>query len=154
MTTMTRGCCFSTRTTLGFRQCLDLVRQKLEREDFRVVSEVDFRREFEKTTGLAWRNYTVLVLWSSFHAFQALISDQEYGGLFVPFNLVIAEDSESTLLATANYALNGGLAESPIGIQVLVRELHRKMRQIIMELARHEGTPALAALKHQQKEAV
>ncbi len=151
---MTRGFCFSTRTTVGFRQCLDLVRQKLEREGFRVVSEVDFRREFEKTSGLAWRNYTVLVLWSSFHAFQALISDQEYGGLFVPFSLVVAEDSETTFLATANYALNGGLAESPIGIQVLVRELHRKMRQIILELASQEAMSKHTTGKARQKEAV
>lgn len=151
---MTRGFCFSARTTTGFQESLDLLRQKLEREEFRVVSEVDFRREFERNSGLAWRNYTVLVVWSPFHAFQALISDQEYGGLFVPFNVVIAEDSETTLLAIANYGLSGGLAESPIGIQVLVRELHRKVRQIILELAKHEAIPTHPVPKHQEKEAV
>lgn len=152
MTTMARGLHFSARTTLAFRECLDLVRRRLEAEGFRVVSEVDFRREFEKFSGLAWRNYTVLVVWSPFHAFQALISDQEYGGLFVPFNLVIAEDLESTSVAVANYALSSGLAESPIGIQVLVRELHRKMREIILEFAGREAFSECGASKHQGRE--
>ena len=154
MTTMARGPHFSARTTLGFRECAELLRRKLEAEGFRVVSEVDFRREFEKSSGLTWRNYTVFVVWSPFYAFQALISDQEYGGLFIPFNLVIAEDSQTTLLAVADYPLGSGLAESRIGIQVLVRELQRKIRQIILELRNQEPTRVHAALEHQRKEAV
>ena len=152
MNTMMRDFSFSVRTTLGFQESLDLLRQNLQREGFRVVSEVQFHREFEKTVGLAWRKYTVLVLWSSFHAYQALISDQD-GGLFVPFNLVVAEDSGTTVIATTNHGLNGGLGESPIGIQVLVRELNRKMRQIFLELASHEVVPERTPARYSHKEA-
>ena len=153
MNTMTRDFSFSVRTTLGFQESLDLLRQKLQREGFRVVSEVQFHREFEKTVGLSWQKYTVLVVWSSFHAYQALISDQD-GGLFVPFNLVVAEGSGTTLIATTNHGLSGGLADSPIGIQVLVRELNRKMRQIFLELTSHEVIPSHTAPKRSQKEAL
>jgi uncharacterized protein (DUF302 family) len=153
MNTMTRDFSFSVRTTLGFQESLDLLRQKLQREGFRIISEVQFHREFEKTVGLAWRKYTVLVVWNSFHAYQALISDQD-GGLFVPFNLVVAEDSGMTLIATTNHGLSGGLADRPIGIQVLVRELNRKMRQIFLELASHEVVPDHATSKHMHKEAL
>lgn len=152
MHTMTRDFSFSVRTTLGFQDALDILRQILPNEGFRVVSEVHFHREFEKTVGLSWRKYTVLVVWNSFHAYQALISDQD-GGLFVPFNLVITEDSGSTLIATTNHRLNGGLAESSIGIQVLVRELNRKMRQIFLELASHEVGPEHTTAKYSHKEA-
>lgn len=152
MHTMTRDFSFSVRTTLGFQESLDLLRQKLQREGFRVVSEVQFHREFEKTVGLSWKKYTVLVVWSPFHAYQALISDKD-GGLFVPFNLVVAEDSGTTLMATTNHGLNGGLAERPIGIQVLVRELNRKMRQIFLELASHEVVPENTTAKYSHKEA-
>ena len=155
MNTRTRDFSFSVRITLGFQECLDLLRQKLQREGFRVVSEVQFHREFERAVGLGWRKYTVLVVWSSFHAYQALISDQD-GGLFVPFNLVVAEDEDmgTTLIATTNHGSNGGLAASPIGIQVLVRELNRKMRQIFLDLASHEIGSDRLAVKGTHKEAL
>jgi uncharacterized protein (DUF302 family) len=151
MTTMTRDFSFSLRTTLGFQDCLDLLRQKLQREDFRVVSEVQFHREFEKTVGLPWGKYTVLVIWSPFHAYQALLSDRD-GGLFMPFNLVVAEDAGYTSIAVTNHAL-AGFNQGPIGIQVLVRELNCKMRQIFLELASHEVVPEHPTTKYANKAA-
>ena len=151
MTTMTRDFSFSLRTTLGFQDCLDLLRQKLQREGFRVVSEVQFHREFEKTVGLPWGKYTVLVIWSPFHAYQALLSDRD-GGLFMPFNLVVAEDTGYTSIAVTNHAL-GGLNLRPLGIQVLVRELNCKMRQIFLELASHEVIPGNGTARRSASEA-
>jgi len=151
MTTMTRDFSFSLRTTLGFQECLDLLRQKLQHEDFRVVSEVQFHREFEKTVGLQWQKYTVLVIWNPFHAYQALLSDRD-GGLFMPFNVVISEDTGYTSIAVTNHA-SAGLSKGPIGIQVLVRELNRKMRQVFLELASHEVVPEHPTTKYANKAA-
>lgn len=151
MTTMTRDYSFSLRTTLGFQECLDLLRQKLQREDFRVVSEVSFHRELAKAVGIQWQKYTVLVIWSPFHAYQALLSDRD-GGLFMPFNVVIAEDTGYTSVAVTNHA-SAGFSGGPIGIQVLVRELNRKMRQIFLELASHEVIPANSTAIPATKEA-
>lgn len=152
MNTMTRDFSFSVRTTLGFQESLDLLRRKLQRESFRVVSEVHFHREFEKRIGLQWGKYTVLIVWSPFLAYQALLSDRD-GGLFVPFNLVVAEDTGATLITTANHCWSG-LSGSPIGIQVLVRELSRKMRQIFLELAIHETAAICPVLTQPEKEAL
>jgi uncharacterized protein (DUF302 family) len=152
MTTMTRDFSFSVRTTLGFQEVLDLLRRKLQQEGFRVVSEISFDREFEKSVGLPWQRYTVLVVWSPFHAYQALLSDRD-GGLFVPFNLVVSVDQGSTLIATTNHAL-AGLNVAPIGIQVLVREINRKMRQILSELAVHEAAANRSVLTRSQQEAL
>jgi uncharacterized protein (DUF302 family) len=151
MTTMTRDYSFSLRTTLGFQQCLDLLRQNLQREGFRVVAEVQFDREFEKTVGLPWEKYTVLVIWSPFHAYQALLSDRD-GGLFMPFNLVVAEDHGYTSITVTNHVL-AGLNQRPIGIQVLVRELNRKMRQIFLDLASHEVIPGNGTARRAAREA-
>lgn len=152
MTTMTRRFSFSLRTTLGFQECLDLLRQHLDGEGFRVVSEVQFHREFEKSVGLPWHRYTVLVVWSPFHAFQAVLSDRD-GGLIMPFNVVVAEDTGSTSISVTNHA-STGFSEGTIGIQVLVRELNRKMRQIFLELASHEVIPTHTGPKRSQKEAL
>ena len=151
MTTMTRDFSFSLRTTLGFQECLDLLRQKLQHEDFRIVSEVQFHREFAKTVGVQWEKYTVLVIWSPFHAYQALLSDHD-GGLFMPFNVVIAEDTGYTSIAVTNHA-SAGFSQGPIGIQVLVRELNRKMRRIFLELASHEVVPGNGTATRSTEEA-
>jgi uncharacterized protein (DUF302 family) len=135
MNPRTRDFCFSVRTSLGFQEPLELLRQRLQREGFRVVSEVHFHREFAKRVGLESQKYTVLIVWSPFLAYQALLSDRD-GGLFVPFNLVVAEDMSSTLITTTNHSW-ASLTASSIGIQVLVREINRKMRQIFLELAVH-----------------
>jgi uncharacterized protein (DUF302 family) len=116
-----------------------------------VVSEVHFHREFEKRVGLQWRKYTVLVIWNPFLAYQALLSDHD-GGLFVPFNLAVTEDAGSTLIATPNHSW-AALSESPIGIQVLVRELTRKLRQIFLELAIQETAVNCVGPAAPQKEA-
>lgn len=149
MTTMTRDFSFSLRTTLGFQDCLDLLRKKLQREGFRVVSEVQFHREFGKSVGLQWQKYTVLVIWSAFHAYQALLSDRD-GGLFMPFNVVIAEDVGYTSISVTNHTKNG-FSDGPIGIQVLLRELNRKMRQIFLDLASHEVIPGNRNSNHLTK---
>jgi uncharacterized protein (DUF302 family) len=158
MITMTRNFSFSARTALGFQETLDSLRRELQREGFRVVSEVQFHREFEKTIGLPWKNYTVLVVWSPFHAYQALLSDRD-GGLFVPFNVVIAEDEDAededkdcTLIAVTNHA-PAGFSNGPIGIQVLVRELNHKMRRIFLALASREVVPGYTNARPLAKEA-
>jgi uncharacterized protein (DUF302 family) len=151
MTTMTRDFSFSLRTTLGFQDSLDLLRQKLQCEGFRVVSEVQFHREFEKTVGLPWGKYTVLVIWSPFHAYQAVLSDRD-GGLFMLFNVVVAEGTGYTSIAVTNHAL-AGFNQGPIGIQVLVRELNCKMRQIFLELASHEVIPGNETARRSASEA-
>lgn len=139
MTTMNRDFSFSLRTTLGFQECLDLLRQKLLREGFRIISEVQFDREFERAVGLRWQKYTVLVIWNPFRAYQALLSDRD-GGLFMPFNVVVAEDAGYTSVSVTNHA--SSLIDGPIGIRVLVRELNRKMRDVFLELGSHEVVPS------------
>ncbi len=151
MNTMTRDFSFSVRTTLGFQESWDLLRRKLQRDDFRIVSEVHFHHEFEKRVGLQWRKYTVLIIGSPFLAYQALLSDRD-GGLFVPFKLSVAEDTGSTLITTTNHSW-AGLSGSPIGIQVLVRELNRKIRQIFLELAIHETAATCPVSPLSEKEA-
>lgn len=136
---MNRDFSFSLRTTVGFQECLDLLRQKLLREGFRVVSELQFDREFERAVGLRWQKYTVLVIWNPFRAYQALLSDRD-GGLFMPFNVVVAEDAGYTLVSVTNHA--SSFIDGPIGIRVLVRELNRKMRDVFLELGSHEVVPS------------
>jgi uncharacterized protein (DUF302 family) len=126
----------SVRTGLRFEECMGLLRQQLQRQHFRVVSQIQFDREFENTLGLHWRKHTVLVVWNSFYAYQALLCGLD-GGVFLPFNISVSEDSGSTLIAATNHSW---ASSGPVGIMILARELNRKMEQILVGFAAHENS--------------
>ena len=126
----------SVRTTLPFEECLGLLRQKLQRERFRVVAELHIDREFENRLGVHWRKSTVLVVWDSFYAYQALLCGVN-GALFLPFNISVSDEAGSTLIATMNHSADG-FGQGFIGVQILTRELNRRMEQVLMEFAVHD----------------
>lgn len=151
MITMTRDCSLSMQTTLTFDQCLAFLRQSLREESFRIVAEVSFHREFERHVGLRCQNYTVLVVWSPLLAYQALLSDRD-AGIFMPFHFVVAENEKSTLIAATNHALFGRVT-GKIGVQVLARDLTRKIRQIFSKLSAREKPATHLAVQEERKEA-
>jgi hypothetical protein len=96
----------SVRTTLPFEECLGLLRQKLQRERFRVVAQLQIDREFENRLGVHWRQSIVLVVWDSFHAYQASLCGVN-GALFLPFNISFSDEAGFTLMATTNQSASG-----------------------------------------------
>lgn len=140
----------SVRTGLRFEECLSLLRQRLQQQHFRVVSQIRFDREFENTLGLHWRKHTVLVVWNSFYAYQALLCGLD-GGLFLPFNISVSEDSGSTLIATTNHSWGSAGNHAPVGVTILARELNRVMEQILTEFTVHESTMSRSVLAGQKE---
>jgi uncharacterized protein (DUF302 family) len=152
MVTMTRDFSLSIKTTLEYQRALELLRQALQREKFRILAEVPFHREFEKNMGMSRANYTVLVVWSPFHAYRALLSDRD-GGLLIPFNLLVAEHENSTIIAAINHLLFGR-ASGGIGVQALARDLNHQMRHIFTQIAAHEAKPDSSSLVEHRREAL
>lgn len=139
MTTAVRDFSISVRTPTGYQQMLSRLRKALDLHGLEILHELPLDRELERKVGIRWQHYTVLVVWSPFNAYQALLSDRD-GGLLVPFNISVAEDGGSTVIAVTNHAAmvrNDGA----IGVQVLARDLARKVRQVLMELAMQEELP-------------
>ncbi len=151
MTRMTRDFSHSAITTLSFEDTLDFVRQSLQREGFRIVAEIEFHRELQRHVGLQWKYYTVLVVWSPFLAYQGLLGDRDTG-IFMPFNFVVADNGESTLVAATNHLLFGRLAGT-IGVQVLARDLSRKICRIMSDIAEQGEAPGSQLVQQERKEA-
>lgn len=144
MTTTVRDLSISVRTESSYQQVVTNLREALKNQALEILCELPVDRELDRKVGLRcehqgrqWQHYTVFVVWSPFDAYQALLSDRE-GGLLVPFNVCVGEDGNSTFVAVSN--LHGVLnaKDAPIGIQVLARDLARKIRQVLVELD-HEG---------------
>lgn len=151
MTTSLGEFALSVETSMKFAQTLQVLKEQLPLAGFRIVAEVPFRRECEKSLGLHCRDYTVLVVWSPFHAYQALLSDTN-AGLLLPFNLAVAADSDSSIVAVLSPNLFGRGGTS-LGLQVLAKELTRKIREVLLGLAVAEAAPRFSTLTGGQKEA-
>lgn len=152
MMRMTRDFSHSAITTLPFEDALTFLRELLRVEGFRVVAEIPFHREFDRHVGLPWRRYTVLVVWNPFLAYQAVLSDRD-AGIFMPFNFVVAENGSCTLVVATNHLLFGRLAGT-IGVQVLARDLNRKIDCLLMRLANVEEPADNAAPQPELRRAI
>lgn len=140
----------STRTTLTFDKSLDFLRRTLPQRGFRIITEVPFHREFEQHVGLRWPNYSVLLVWSPFVAYQALIGDHD-AGLYMPFHIIVADSGESTAIAATNPLLFGRMVGT-LGSQVLARLLARQIREIFAGLATGEKPLQAESLQECMKE--
>ncbi len=139
MTIAVRDFSFSARTDVPYQRVLSILREALKRHGFEVLCELPLDRELERKLGLHCQYCTVLVVWSPLDAYQAVISDRD-GGLLVPFNITVAEQGSSTVIAATNHAALGRNSGS-IGVQVLLQTLTKKVRRLFLELARHENAP-------------
>jgi hypothetical protein len=74
-------------------------------------------------------------------------------GLFLPFNVSVADEAGSTLIATTNHFATSASWGS-IGVQILARELNRRMEQILMEFAVHDTAAMSSASLERTEEAV
>lgn len=146
MVAMTRDFSLSLQTAIPFEECLSSLKGLLSQEGFQTVAVIPFHREFESKLGLPWHRYAVLVVWSPFLAYQAVLSDWD-AGILMPFHFVVAEDGQHTSVAVTNLALFGQLS-TKIGIQVLVRDLTSKIRHIFAELSEREKPAPTGAASH------
>lgn len=125
------------RTAMTFEQTLIAVRSELQAREFRIAAEIDFRRELDSRIGISSSRYAVLIVWHSFSAYQAILSDPN-GGLMVPFNVAVYENGSNTIVSVLNQpALD---LEASLGIRVLGQEMNRRMRDILLHLGVHEKT--------------
>ena len=148
MTTAVRDFSFSARTGMPYERVLSFLREAVKHDGFEVLFELPLDRALERKVGVRCQPCTVLVIWSPFDAYQAVLSDRD-GGLLVPFNVTVTEQGDSTVVAATNHAalsLNG----APIGVQVLVQALARKVRRIFLDLATKESLPEYRRVPQQK----
>lgn len=112
----------------GFDEALIRLRSALQREEFEIVCEVPFHHVFRKSMGVTCRNYTVLIVWSQFDAWKAVLTEKD-AGLLMPFNVAVMEDGESTLIAVNNC---GGrrFVQATVGVSLMLRDIGARMRRV------------------------
>ena len=123
------------QTQLNFEETLAALRAELPARDFRIVAEVNFRRELDSPIGISTSRYQVLIVWHPFSAYQAILSDPN-GGLMVPFNVAVYENGSATIVSVLNQPVL--TKEASLGIRVLGQDMNRRMRDVLLHLGIHE----------------
>lgn len=81
---------------MPYQQVLSLLRNALKRNGLEVLCELPLERELERKVGLKCQPCTVLVVWSPFEAYQAVLSDRD-AGLLVAFNIAVTDRGKWTV---------------------------------------------------------
>jgi uncharacterized protein (DUF302 family) len=139
----------SVETPLPFGECLVRLRRILSHAGFRVLAEVPFHREFEEHLGLKWPRYTVLVVWSPFHAYQSVLNDAE-AGILLPFHIVVAEREKGTLVAATNLSLLGHMT-GRIGLRLVGNDLTKQIQRILDQLRVRQAEQANLPAGHSKE---
>ena len=112
----------------AFEETLDILRSALRREGLQIICEVPFHREFRKSMGVTCCKYSVLVVWSQFETWRAVLTEDD-AGLLMPFNIAVKEDGNSTLIAVNNWTSRrqGGAS---VGVSLLVHDAEARMLRV------------------------
>ncbi len=129
------GNVIAVETSMSFDHVLESLRVDLHRQEFRILSEVNFRRELDSQIGISASAYAVLIIWHPFSAYQALLSDPN-GGLMVPFNMAVYRNGTVTTVSVLNQP--SLRLEPSLGIRGLGQDLNRRMRDLLLHLGTHE----------------
>lgn len=125
----TRSCSLSHLIPHGFEETLSILRAALQHEGLQILCEVPFHREFQKSMGMTCRRYTVLIVWSQFDTWRAILTEDD-AGLLMPFNIAVVEDGEATLVAVNNWS-SRCLARATVGISLMLHDARARMRRVL-----------------------
>ena len=125
----TQSCSLFRVIPRAFEETLNILRSALQREGLQIICEVPFHREFRKSMGVTCRKYSVLVVWSQFETWRAVLTEDD-AGLLMPFNIAAKEDGNSTLLAVNNWT-GRCLAGASVGVSLLVHDAEARMRRVL-----------------------
>jgi uncharacterized protein (DUF302 family) len=129
MTAVTQTQSLSAVIHRTFDEALVILRSALQAESIEIVREVPFHLAFQKSMGVSCRKYTVLVVWSQFEAWRAVLTESDTG-LLMPFNIVVRENGSSTVIAIDSWTGRRS-AHGTVGISMMLRDIETRIRRAL-----------------------
>ena len=120
---------FSTQLNDSFEEVLQRVREALQTEGFGVLTEADIQATMKKKLGVERRPYTILGACNPPLAHKALDADPDIG-LLLPCNVVVRENSDSTVTVSFMDPVSVlGLVQKD-GIEELATEVRQRLERV------------------------
>ena len=91
---------FSKTLDLPFEEAIAHVTEKLKKEGFGVLTEIDVKATIKKKLGADFRNYRILGACNPPFAYKALLAEDKIGTM-LPCNVIVQETDEGTVEVAA-----------------------------------------------------
>lgn len=128
-----RNYLFSTKLNGSFNEAVKGVKKALREAGFEVISEIKFSDLIEDRLGIKVKKYLILEILNPFMAYESLLSVLE-AGLFVPFRVVVFEDSDGNITASLfNPKETARFTENTV-FKLIAAEASEKLRNAIGSL--------------------
>ncbi len=83
---------------IPFEEAVDKLKKELEKESFRVITEIDVKATLQKKLGIEMERYLIMGACNPEFAYRALHAEKEIG-LLMPCNTIVYEQEDKTNIA-------------------------------------------------------
>jgi uncharacterized protein (DUF302 family) len=121
---------FSTTLDCSFDEAVDRAKEKLQKEGFGVLSEINVQEALKKKLGVDFKRYMILGACNPPYAYQALQLEEKIGTM-LPCNVIILETDDGRIEVAAVDPKASMQAIASPGLQDIAEEVQTKLKKVI-----------------------
>ena len=89
---------FTKEISLPFDEAVELVKEKLTREKFGILTTIDVQEKFKEKLGVDFKKYVILGACNPQNAHRAILAEENIG-LMLPCNVIVYEKEDKTIVS-------------------------------------------------------
>lgn len=117
----------------NFEETIDTVTEKLKKEGFGVLSEIDIQHKLNEKLDVDFRKYKILGACNPESAYKA-IQQEDKIGVMLPCNVIVQEVGENRVEVAAVNPLASMMAVNNKELKVIAKEIKTKLEKVISSL--------------------
>lgn len=124
---------FSKIIEMPFDEAINHITEKLQKEGFGIITEIDVRSTFKAKLDIDFRNYRILGACSPAHAYKALSAEDKIGTM-LPCNVVVQEIDTNKIEVAAVDPVASMMSVNNLKLGDLAMEIQGKLKNVIESL--------------------
>ena len=123
---------YNKKVSLSFEEAIAKVKEKLTKENFGILTEIDVKATMKNKLNVDYDNYTILGACNPEFAHKALQEEKEIG-LLLPCNVIVYEDNSNVYVSAILPSVAMNMVENP-KLAELSKEVEEKLKFVIDSL--------------------
>lgn len=124
---------FSKTVDLSFDEAIENVTEKLKKEGFGILTEIDVKATLKKKLDVDFRNYKILGACNPPYAYKALLAEEKIGTM-LPCNVVVQEHEDGQVEISAVDPMASMQAVDNPNLGPIAMEIQTKLKLVIDKL--------------------
>lgn len=124
---------FSKTVDLSFDEAIENVTEKLKKEGFGILTEIDVKATLKKKLDVDFRNYKIMGACNPPYAYKALLAEEKIGTM-LPCNVVVQEHEDGQVEISAVDPMASMQAVDNPNLGPIAMEIQTKLKLVIDKL--------------------